>query len=98
MLTFHNNRVLTYMKLLRIGLFFILFAWGGWLPSQAAVPDTVRMGCYLLSLHNLDFRDQEYTARFWVWMVYDKKLEDLENSLEVANAKEVFVDEVSTCL
>jgi hypothetical protein len=63
-------------------------------PAKAQTPDTVRIGCYLLSLHNLDFRAQEYTARFWVWMVYDKELTDLENSLEIANAKEVSVDEV----
>ncbi|MDJ1506200.1 hypothetical protein [Xanthocytophaga agilis] len=64
------------------------------LYAQTSTPDTVRIGCYLLSLHDLDFREQEYTARFWVWMVYNKKLEDLENSLEIANAKEVTVDEV----
>jgi hypothetical protein len=77
-------------------LLLILFGFLMWVPvrAQSARPDTVRIGCYLLSLHNLDFREQEYTARFWVWMVYDKKLEDLENSLEVANAKEVSVDEV----
>ncbi len=79
---------------MRLAILLFFLGLSGFSPVRAASPDTVRMGCYLLSLHNLDFREQEYTARFWVWMVYDKKLEDLENSLEVANAKEVSVDEV----
>lgn len=43
--------------------------------SQAAetgnAPDTVKVGAYVISLHDINFHDKEYTARFWLWFVYN---------------------------
>ena len=51
------------------------------------VPDTVKIGSYIISLHDINFRDKEYTARFWLWMLYDNPEFDFTNQVEVPNAK-----------
>ena len=70
-------------------LFFISF-----LPLQAQhAPDTVKIGCYVISLHDFDFRAEEYTARFWLWMVYRNHQLNFKDDVEIPNAKEVSIDE-----
>ena len=72
--------------IIRLLLFFLLT-----ISSFRAIaqhkPDTVKIGCYLISLHDFNFRDKEYTARFWVWMLYNNKKFDLQHQLEIPNAK-----------
>jgi hypothetical protein len=48
----------------------------------------VKAGFYLISLHDFNFRDKEYTARFWLWLFYKDKKLDFENTLDIPNAKE----------
>lgn len=55
--------------------------------ESADVPDTVKIGSYIISLHDINFRDKEYTARFWLWMLYDNPEFDFTNQVEVPNAK-----------
>lgn len=50
-------------------------------------PDTVRIGTYLVSLHDINFRDKEYTARFWLWMLYKNPEFDFVQQVEIPNAK-----------
>lgn len=71
-----------------ISIFFLLF-FGQSFLTKAQAPDTVKIGCYLISLHDFNFRDKEYTARFWVWMIYDNKKFDLEHQIEIPNAKSI---------
>ncbi len=71
-------------RLIFLSLFFLQV-----FSLQAQKPDTVKIGCYLISLHDFNFRDKEYTARFWVWMIYDNKKFDLEHQIEIPNAKEM---------
>ncbi len=52
-------------------------------------PDTVRLGTYVMSLHDINFRDKEYTLRFWIWMKYKNPDFDFANSVEVPNAKDL---------
>ncbi len=72
--------------IIRLLLFFLLT-----ISSFRAIaqnkPDTVKIGCYLISLHDFNFRDKEYTARFWVWMLYNNKKFDLQHQVEIPNAK-----------
>ena len=35
--------------------------------TEPVVPDTVKVGVYFISLHDIDFRQKEYTVRFWLW-------------------------------
>jgi hypothetical protein len=74
-----------------------------WSFSQSAastVPDTVKIGTYIVSIHDINFRDKEYTARFWTWMLYDNPDFDFIQQVEVPNAKtmekpEMMVDTIN---
>lgn len=54
-----------------------------------AQPDTVRVGAYVISVHDINFHDKEYTARFWVWFVYSNPLLDFTQQLDITNSKSV---------
>lgn len=73
-------------------LFVLLFAAQS-LAAQSR-PDTVRIGCYVISLHDFNFRDKEYVARFWLWLLYNNPDIAFDNDIEVPNAKEIHFDEV----
>src|SRR5688572_10097664 len=36
-------------------------------------PDTVKVGLYVTSIHNIDFKQKEYTTTFWLWLKYKRK-------------------------
>lgn len=60
-------------------------------------PDTVKIGAYVMSIHDISFRDKEYTMRYWLWMLHKKKGLDPVKQTEIPNAKsveriEVFID------
>lgn len=68
-----------------IALVFILFlVW-----SADAAPDTVKVGTYVMSIHDINFHDQEYTARLWLWFLYKNKNFDFGKQLDVTNAKSI---------
>jgi hypothetical protein len=56
-------------------------------------PDTVKAGVYVISVHDINFRDKEYTMRFWLWFVYDNPDFDFNKQLDIPNAKEIDVQE-----
>jgi len=65
--------------------------------TSVAQPDTVSVGSYVISVHDINFRDKEYTMRFWLWFVYDNPDFDFSNQLDITNAKsidppEIFLD------
>ncbi|GHN00993.1 hypothetical protein WSM22_24820 [Cytophagales bacterium WSM2-2] len=72
------------MKRLGILISFIVFA--GLIQAQ---PDTVRVGTYVMSVHDINFHDQEYTARFWLWFLYRGSEFDFEKQLDITNAKSI---------
>lgn len=57
--------------------------------QEAAVPDTVSVGFYINSLHDIDFREKEYTINMWLWLKYQNPDFDFSKYLEVPMAKEV---------
>lgn len=59
------------------------------LNAQDTKPDTVGIGIYITSIHDIDFKQKEYTANFWVWLKYKKEEFDFYNNLEVPQAKTV---------
>lgn len=61
---------------------------------HAQTPDTVQVGCYFLSLHDFNFREKEYTARFWMWLLYDSPEIDFVDGVEIPNAKSVSYDAI----
>jgi hypothetical protein len=56
-------------------------------------PDTVKAGVYIISVHDINFRDKEYTLRFWLWFVYDNPAFDFAGQLDLPNAKDIDIQE-----
>ena len=59
------------------------------LLAQDSAPDTVSTGIYITSIHDIDFKQKEYTITFWLWLKYKNKDFDFLNNLEVPHAKTV---------
>jgi len=57
--------------------------------AQEVKPDTVRTGIYITSIHDIDFKQKEYTITFWLWLKYKYKDFDFLQNLEVPMAKTV---------
>lgn len=57
--------------------------------SVAPPPDTVKVGIYFISLHDIDFRQKEYTVRFWLWFRCKNKAFNFGKNVEVPNAKSI---------
>lgn len=57
--------------------------------AQEVVPDTVYTGIYITSIHDIDFKQKEYTVNLWLWLKYKNKKFDFLQNLEVPQAKTV---------
>jgi hypothetical protein len=57
--------------------------------AQSVKPDTVSVGIYITSIHDIDFKQKEYTVTFWLWLNYKNKAFDFLQNLEVPQAKTV---------
>ncbi len=74
-------------------LFFLLSCLGFFLFAEvketvaAKQPDTVLAGAYVISVHDINFHDKEYTMRYWLWFLYDNPDFDFVSQVEVPNAK-----------
>jgi hypothetical protein len=53
----------------------------------SAQPDTVKVGAYIISVHDINFHDKEYTSRFWLWFLYNNPDFDFKTQLDIPNAK-----------
>lgn len=84
-------------KLLQITGFFIFnfnILTGSSLAQQPD-PDTVHTGIYITSIHDIDFKQKEYTVNFWLWLKYKNKDFDFLQHLEIPQAK-IFSTSYST--
>jgi len=59
------------------------------LKAQEGKIDTVHVGIYITSIHDIDFKQKEYTATFWLWLKYKNPDLDFVNNLEIPMAKTV---------
>lgn len=57
--------------------------------AQAEKPDTVYSGIYITSIHDINFKDKEYSINLWLWLKYKNKKFDFLHNLEVPQAKTV---------
>ncbi|MBI5371346.1 MAG: hypothetical protein HZA79_04880 [Sphingobacteriales bacterium] len=69
--------------------FLLLLSWGSSRAGEEKKKDTVRTGIYITSIHDIDFKQKEYTITFWLWLKYTNKDFDFVNNLEVPQAKTV---------
>src|SRR5438477_5318718 len=73
-------------------LFFFILCFGFFISKSFganAPPDTVLASIYITSIHDIDFKQKEYTINLWLWLKYKKKEFDFEQNLEVPQAKTV---------
>jgi hypothetical protein len=59
------------------------------LNAHAEGPDTVKTGIYITSIHDIDFKQKEYTVDLWLWLKYKNKAFDFMQNLEIPQAKTV---------
>ena len=71
----------------------LIFVFVGALQAQ---PDSVKVGAYVISVHDINFHDKEYTSRFWLWFLYDNPNFDFSKQLDIPNAKSIEDPEVIT--
>ncbi|ARS40249.1 hypothetical protein CA265_11540 [Sphingobacteriaceae bacterium GW460-11-11-14-LB5] len=76
-------------KLFLLGLMLQLFCIITVSFAQKNTPDTVKTGIYVTSIHDIDFKDKEYTVNFWLWLKYKNKEFNFADNLEVPQAKTV---------
>jgi len=57
--------------------------------AQNTPPDTVKAGIYVTSIHDIDFKQNEYTVDFWLWLKYKNKDFNFQQNLEIPAAKSV---------
>ena len=57
--------------------------------AQDVPQDTVKVGMYITSIHDIDFKQKEYTITFWLWLKYKNRDFDFFNNLEIPQAKSV---------
>ena len=81
-----------YLLLLLIA--FPLFLSAQESDSTEQAPDTVKVGAYIISVHDINFHNKEYTVRFWLWLLYDNLEFDFPTQIDIPNAKQIDKPEV----
>ena len=84
-----KNQPLKSCPLYLLPVFYILSCFPFTSRAQEPKADTVSVGIYITSIHDIDFRQKEYAITFWLWMKYKNKDFDFLNNLEVPQAKTV---------
>lgn len=75
------------MKKLHFLLF--LFVFYSSLAKESRAPDTVTVGVYVNSVHDIDFKEKQYAINLWLWLKYKNQKFDFSKYLEVPMAKSV---------
>lgn len=70
-------------------LMLLLFAPGKRSYSQQHAPDTVLAGIYINSIHNIDFKQKEFSISCWLWLRYNNRDFNFVEYLEIPSAKSV---------
>ncbi len=55
--------------------------------AEVNKPDTVKVGVYITSIHDIDFKAKEYSITMWLWLTYNRPEFDFSKNLEVPMAK-----------
>jgi hypothetical protein len=58
--------------------------------------DTVKAGAYVISVHDINFHEKEYTIRFWLWFLHNNTEFDFSKQLDIPNAKSIEFEEPIT--
>ncbi|MBL7760203.1 MAG: hypothetical protein JNK08_05845 [Sediminibacterium sp.] len=55
--------------------------------QEKKIPDTVKAGVYITSIHDIDFKQNEYAVNLWLWLKYKNRDFNFEQNLEIPQAK-----------
>lgn len=55
--------------------------------DSSSVPDTAAIGIYITSIHDIDYKQKEYTISFWLWFTCKNPDIDFYKYLEIPDAK-----------
>ena len=47
------------------------------------IPDTVTVGIYITSIHDVDFKEKEYSVNLWLWLKYRNRAFKFDENMEV---------------
>jgi len=86
---FETNHTKMKKALLFSQALIALLCSAGMANAQGTHPDTVKTGIYVTSIHDIDFKQNEYTIDLWLWLKYRNKDFDFEHNLEIPQAKTV---------
>jgi hypothetical protein len=75
-------------------IFISAFATNAQDSLSKTAPDTVRVGAYVISVHDINFHEKEYTVRFWLWFLHNNADFDFSKQLDIPNAKVIDPPEV----
>ncbi len=73
----------------RLLLFLIIILLSFKSFAQNTPPDTVKIGVYITSIHDIDFKQKEYAVNLWLWLKYKNKEFNFPENLEIPQAKQV---------
>lgn len=76
-------------KTILFSFFLILAGSRSFVFAQDVKKDTVSVGIYITSIHDIDFKQKEFAITFWLWLKYKNRDFDFINNLEVPQAKSV---------
>ncbi|MFZ6014464.1 MAG: hypothetical protein ACOYXT_29260 [Bacteroidota bacterium] len=62
--------------------------------ATVEAPDTVKVGAFVISIHDINFHEKEYTIRFWLWFLHDNPEFDFSKQLDIPNAKTIEPPEI----
>ncbi len=74
------------MRKLLLLLSFIIFK-SAMAANTQSFPDTVSVGIYITSVHDIDFKEKQYSINLWLWLKYKNPDFDFSKYLEVPMAK-----------
>lgn len=77
------------MKNRNLIFFFLTLLFHSRSYAQETKLDTVRVGVYVTSIHDIDFKQKEYAVQLWLWLKYKNKEFDFDKNLEIPMAKSV---------
>lgn len=80
------------MKKIRFFSAFLVFLFSIMITASFASSTasyTVRTGTYITSIHDIDFKQKEYSIDLWLWLKYNKREFDFVQNLEIHQAMTV---------
>mgnify|MGYP000979675165 FL=1 len=86
--------IILSIGMIRRLLFIVMIALLGYATKGIAQPDTVKAGSYVISVHDINFHEKEYTIRFWLWFLYSNPDFDFATQLDIPNAKVIDPPEI----